>query len=427
MKSLKENFAPILFATIVIALFSFPFWSHFTQESKIKTQDQRIDNIMVSGGDMLVGASTLFAQQASIQLNLEVLGTYASVSGNFSFSGEIMPDGSTCSNGQVLKRTGANDWDCSSDNSTPASNSLNFDEFQNPLVLDVNITTTSGSFNWDFGGTDLANIGSASFHRGFKVSNASGDNLFRVNGSGVVSAGTWNGTAITDAYVADAITVSGGTLGSNTLSSGITWTTTGTLTVGDNGDAVNFDTSTWDVSAGVFSGLAGLTSTGDFDLGGAELEVSNGTSFTFDTIGEVYFDTTDNQIQIASAAFNIPVVIPTKIKLWSATVASTSSEFLNGGRLPLPIQRNGFRIKEIFCGIAGGTSVVINIDRRSNGAPTETLTCVPGGTSDTDIATNNDYRSYTLPSASLEFGAVTGTLDDIDFLDFSVWGVEEPR
>lgn len=34
---------------------------------------------------------------------------------NLRFDGEIMPDGDTCSNGQILKKTGANDWDCAPD------------------------------------------------------------------------------------------------------------------------------------------------------------------------------------------------------------------------------------------------------------------------------------------------------------------------
>src|SRR3990167_1245506 len=253
INKLKENFAPILFATIVIGLFTFPFWSHFSQDKQIN----RIKDIRVNGGeDMLVGASTLFAQNASIQLSLEVLGTYASVSGNLSFNGEIMPDGSTCSNGQILKKTGANDWDCAADASgSVASNSLNFDEFQNPLVLDTNITTTSVSFGWDFGATNLANIGSASFTRGLKIANSTGDNLFRITNAGVVNAGTWNGTALTDAFVANALTIDGGTIGSNNVSATSTWTTLGSLTIGDGGDAIDFATSTWDITAGVLTGL----------------------------------------------------------------------------------------------------------------------------------------------------------------------------
>src|SRR3990167_8585253 len=169
LKSIKQNFVPFLFAGVIVSYWAFLGWSHFSQDKQIK-------NIVVRGGDdMLVGASALFAQNASVQLNLEVLGTYASVSGNLSFSGEIMPDGSTCSNDQILKRTGDNDWDCAADAlGSVASDSLNFDEFQNPLVLDTNITTTSGSFTWDFGGSNLVGIGFASLSRGFEVRNTVG-------------------------------------------------------------------------------------------------------------------------------------------------------------------------------------------------------------------------------------------------------------
>ena len=39
-----------------------------------------------------------------------------SVGDDLSFNGELKPDGSTCSNGQILKRTGADNWDCADDN-----------------------------------------------------------------------------------------------------------------------------------------------------------------------------------------------------------------------------------------------------------------------------------------------------------------------
>ena len=141
LKSLKQNFALFIFSAIGIGLLTFSVWSHFYQDKQIK-------NIVVrDGDDVLIGASTLFAQNASVQFNFEVLGTYASVSGNFSFNGEVMPDGATCSNGQILKRTGANDWDCATDSvGSVASNSLDFDEFVNAMTLDANTTITNGAF-----------------------------------------------------------------------------------------------------------------------------------------------------------------------------------------------------------------------------------------------------------------------------------------
>ena len=76
---------------------------------------------------------------------------------NLRFDGEIQPDGSTCSNGQILKRTGANDWDCSSDSTGGvSSNSLDFDEWINGTsTLDANFLIASGGFTYSFGTTDL--------------------------------------------------------------------------------------------------------------------------------------------------------------------------------------------------------------------------------------------------------------------------------
>ena len=142
MINIKDNFAPFLFVAVVVGLMTFLFWSHFYQAKQIQT----IKEIRVNGEEeMLVGASTLFAQNASVQLNLEVMGSYASTSGNLSFNGEIMPDGATCSNNQILKRTGANDWDCATDAGGVSSNSLDFDEFVPSMTLDTDTSITAGA------------------------------------------------------------------------------------------------------------------------------------------------------------------------------------------------------------------------------------------------------------------------------------------
>ena len=179
-----------------------------------------------------------------------------------------------CSAGQFVSTVG-DTLTCGTPATGASSNSLNFDEFQNPLVLDTNITTTSASFNWDFGGTNFANIGSASFTRGFKIANPTGDNLFRITSAGTVNAGLWQGTAVTDTYVNDAISIIGGTIGANSISG--LQTTTGTLTFGDNGDNIVFDSNTWDITgAGVGSGFTQFT-VDNLDL--------NGNSFTSITGG----------------------------------------------------------------------------------------------------------------------------------------------
>ncbi|MBI2003481.1 MAG: hypothetical protein HYS78_00655, partial [Parcubacteria group bacterium] len=108
---------------------------------------------------------------ASISGNITTLGTFVStnagsssfsgglaVTKGFSFSGEIRPDGLDCANGQILKKTGAEDWDCAADaaGGGVSSNSINFDEFQDTPILDASFAFgASASFNWDFNDVDL--------------------------------------------------------------------------------------------------------------------------------------------------------------------------------------------------------------------------------------------------------------------------------
>ena len=62
-----------------------------------------------------------------------------------------MPDGATCSNNQILKRTGANDWDCAADASgSVSSNSLDFDEFVASMSLDTFTDVTFGTQQYSF-------------------------------------------------------------------------------------------------------------------------------------------------------------------------------------------------------------------------------------------------------------------------------------
>ena len=231
-KSIKNNL-PLIPFIVIAGLLLFPIWSHFEQKEQIN--DIRIGD----KGDVLVGASTTFSQNASIQLNFEVLGTYASVSGNLSFNGEIMPDGATCSNNQILKRTGANDWDCATDASGGGGievreNNATTTAFQDTTV--ASLSFNDGAFNVTASGTTDVTI-----------------KLDWVNGPASLSeadtiTGNWVNTAFpwADNEVADAISLIGGTIGANSISG--TQTTTDTLTIGDNGDSIIFDASNWDIS-----------------------------------------------------------------------------------------------------------------------------------------------------------------------------------
>src|SRR3990167_9577867 len=81
----------------------------------------------------------------------DYFGGGASFSRNISFAGELKPDGDLCSNGQILKRTAANDWDCAADSTgSVASNSLDWDEIVPNMILDTNTTITNGAFALTF-------------------------------------------------------------------------------------------------------------------------------------------------------------------------------------------------------------------------------------------------------------------------------------
>ncbi|MEK7151508.1 MAG: hypothetical protein AAB784_02240, partial [Patescibacteria group bacterium] len=66
-----------------------------------------------SSGNIGLGTSNLTTAFELVG-GASISGT-ASISGDMVFYGEIRPDGAICSNGQILKKTGSNDWDCASD------------------------------------------------------------------------------------------------------------------------------------------------------------------------------------------------------------------------------------------------------------------------------------------------------------------------
>lgn len=90
--------------------------------------------------------------------------------------------------------------------------------------------------------------------------------------------------------IADALTVSGGTLGANSVSG--TWATTGTLTVGDGGDRIDIASSTWDVTNGVITGAT---------LGSAS--VSSAAVFT--TLGTWTLGDGGDRIDISSSSWDV--------------------------------------------------------------------------------------------------------------------------
>src|SRR3990167_8570198 len=130
-KFLKNYSLALLFTALVVASSSVVFY----RASHTDNNPQPIPGPTLTPveGQQTFGAITLWyldgtvlkpvdsswtasvAVTGSVSTNFEVTGSYASISGDFVWFGELLPDGLTCSDGQILKKTGANDWDCATD------------------------------------------------------------------------------------------------------------------------------------------------------------------------------------------------------------------------------------------------------------------------------------------------------------------------
>lgn len=148
-----------------------------------------------------------------------------------------------------------------------------------------------------------------------------------------------------------------------------------------------------------------------------DLVIPTGTAPTMSKTGSISYDTTDNQLLVATTTANTPGVLPLMQKLWGGTIASTSIDFISGGRIPLPPLRKGAVITEIHCYVDGGTSKVINLDTLASGANTDSVTCAGTDTSDTAMSAN--YSMADGATEVVEFGATSGT---VDYVTFSVYG-----
>src|SRR5690606_110424 len=92
----------------------------------------------------------------------------------------------------------------------------------------------------------------------------------------------------------------GGTL---TTDNGTTLNINGVANIGDNGDAITVNSSSWDVSsAGVASGFTGFTSTGAVNLSGtSSLRIREGAdeaTAACTTVKEIFLDTTENRAYV---------------------------------------------------------------------------------------------------------------------------------
>ncbi len=132
-------------------------------------------------------------------------------------------------------------------------------------------------------GTDFTDTGGLTLADALTVS---------ANGANITGTFTIEANEIEDAEVDDNITISSGTIGSNDISG--TLTTTGALTIGDNGDDVIISASDWDVDAsgnitGVTVDVSGEIEANNFDVDATEVisaarALTNITAATVDNV-----------------------------------------------------------------------------------------------------------------------------------------------
>lgn len=138
--------------------------------------------------DLIPSASyTVNLGSATLPIN-NYFGVGASFSGNLNWLGELKPDGVLCSNGQILKKTGANDWDCAA---SVSSNSIDWDEIVNSMTLDANTTVASAGFTLGFSATNIG-IGTNTPTELLHIVTTRADNAVVIdhNGSGPNSTST---------------------------------------------------------------------------------------------------------------------------------------------------------------------------------------------------------------------------------------------
>ena len=168
--------------------------------------------------------------------------TNLDVSASLRFDGEILPDGSLCSNGEILKKTGAGDWDCATDATGGAGGGAGADEFTYTQVTRWNpyLTPTSTAVG-------LLTVGSSTFARlnsEFSTSTQATSTYLAVTGT----------TALGD-NAADVLTI---TATSTFAGGGVTFSTGGVSIIGSGGLTVsgttNINTIITDAGSGAGAG-----------------------------------------------------------------------------------------------------------------------------------------------------------------------------
>jgi len=150
------------------------------------------------------------------------------------------------------------------------------------------------------------------------------------------------------------------------------------------------------------------TTTGELTVVG-ELNIPNGTAPTADEAADIAFDTTSNNLVIATTTAQDDQIAfaSATSTLYSFVLASTSVDFVSGGSIPLPSHWFEQFAIGVICQVETGTSVVINLsDTGTN--DTNAVTCTTTITQ-FEFTTNQTFTAN--EAVRLELGTVTGSVD----------------
>ena len=346
------------------------------------------------------------------------------VGGNLSFNGEIMPDTLLCANGEILKKTGANDWDCAADSEGSAS-----PEFTSALYNSVIVNATSTGI-WFKAISPFSLIATSTF-----VTQASSTQLTNSGStwltgltSALVSAdsagllGEYGGAAACTNQFVTALDAAGASTCASINNA--QWSGTD-LAVANGGTGLSTFGGTnlilYTTATDALASEAGFTytSTNAQDL----LTVTNATTTALTissfllpptgtapanfAAGSLAFDTTSGNLIMGTSTSAGVVIASATSTLYAFSIASTSPDLASGGVIELPPHFLAQTAAEIGCKVDGGTSWVINLsDTGTN--DTNAVTCTTTWTQ-YKLTSNNQFTAS--EAIRIEGGTLTGAVD----------------
>ena len=310
--------------------------------------------------------------------------------------------------------------------STAGSVSLDFENIYT-TDADKTLTTSNGAFTIAAGSGAVAVNGTGGISLNNNTNGAT--NINTGTSTGDVSIGGGSGTVsvnstswdISSAGVASGLTgitssgtvsftggmsASGGTVNLNNSSNNAvnigTGTSTGAVAVGGGSNTVSIDSSTWDISsAGVASGLTGITSTGTINLSGASrfaLAQSAGTPATC-TVGDLVYNTSDNKVYACTATNTWTVSGPANFENVYAYDSDKTLTTSNGA-FTIAAGSGAVTVNSTNAGgisLNAGTNGPVNI---GTGTSTGTITLGGTGTQTIDIGDGAGSKTVGLGSTN---------------------------